>query len=190
MTKAQIIAKAMLTTLGIYAVFVILNVIIYSSVQTTPESSSLRFIISTVVCIVCLVPTAYYLIFRNDSFACRITGDQEGIEEDFNQRHYLIKAFRIGLVILGLLILVKSARDLMILVKYFPLTSIRLWITDVIEDKSIRDNLDLSVEVRRYISALFKLFVSVYLICGAPQLIRWHLKNSCLNKKTEGERNE
>jgi len=96
----------------------------------------------------------------------------------------------IGFVILGLLILVGSARDLMILVKYFPLTNIRLWVSDVIEDKSIRDNLDLSVEVKRYISALFKLFVSAYLICGAPQLVRWHLKRFCLNKKTEGLPNE
>jgi len=186
LTKAQIIAKTMLTTLGIYAAYVILNVIFNSSVRITPESSSLSFFIKITVCIICLVPAAYYLIFKNDSLACRITGDQEGIEEDFNQRHYLIKALRIGFVLLGLLILVKSARDLMVLVKYFPLTNIRLWITDVIEDKSIRDNLDLSREVKRYISALFKLLVSAYLICGAPQLIRWHLKRFCLNKKTEG----
>ena len=160
----------MLTTLGIYAVFVILNARFYP----VSDVSLLRHIISTVVCIVCLVLTAYYLIFKNDSLACRITGDQEGIEEDFNQRHYLIKALRIGLVILGLLILLSSIRDLMILIKYFPLTNIRLWVSDVIEDKSIRDSLDLSVEVKRYISALFKLFVSAYLICGVPQLVRWH----------------
>jgi hypothetical protein len=190
LTKNQIIAKAMLTTLGIYAVFIILNVIFYPSVQIPQESSLLGFFIKIIVCIICLVPIAYYLVFKNDALACRITGNQEGTEEDFNQGHYLIKTLRIGFVILGLLILVNSARDLMILVKYFPLTNIRLWITDVIEDKSIRDNLDLSVEVKRYISALFELLVSVYLICGAPQLIRWHLKRFCLNKKQKRLQNE
>jgi len=175
----------MLTTLGIYIAFIIFQVIIYP----ISDLSWLRFIINTAACTICLVPTAYYLIFKNDSLACRITGDQEGIEEDFNQRHYLIKAFCVGFVLLGLLILIASSRGLMILIKYFPLTNIRLWITNVIED-GIRDNLDLSREAKNYTFALIKLFMIIYLICGAPQLVRWHLKHFCLNKKQKGLQNE
>ena len=183
MTKNQITAKAMLTTLGIYAVFVTLNAIFYQFGRFRSESSLLRIIISSVLGVICLIPTAYYLIFKNDSLACRITGDQEGIEEDFNQRHYLIKALRIGFVLLGLLILVVSIRDLMMLVKCFSPINIRLWITNVIED-GVRGNLVFSREIERSVSALFKLLVSIYLICGAPQIVRWHLKNFCLNRKT------
>ena len=178
----------MLITLGIYAIVAFTNALKYSLHEgnyawALPLMAFLVFTVSFFV--------ACILIFKNDSLACKITGSQDDAE-DFDRKSYLIKSFRIAFVILGLLFLCSSntISETIKALQAFSFSNIRMWISAVIETKKITGNLDFSKRSIINITALFKLAVIVYLLCGAPHIIRWHLKNSCLNPKTEDLTNE
>jgi hypothetical protein len=171
----------MLTTLGIYAVVSFSSVLI-QTLQSQPHS--VIQLLSELLIIIMIFFIAWLFIFKNDSLARTIPGDHDDLQEIFDQRRYLIKALRIGFVLLGLLMLAGSIRYFGMLFKYFSMINIRLWISKVIETKSIADNLWLSTKAKRYIYGLFKLILIVYLLYGALHLIRWHTMR--LNEKTEG----
>lgn len=184
MTRMQITAKAMLTTLGIYA-----TVTFISSLKSISYRDNPVWLLLLSLCAMIITVIVFFvirlLIFKNDFLVSKITGPQDQTE-DFDQRIYLIKTFRIGFVILGLLLLCSSRTvyDTVKLLQAFSLPNIRLWIIDAIEAK-----LFFSKYTIIYIVNFLRLFVIIYLLFGASHIIRWHLKHSCLNN-TEGLTNE
>ena len=183
MTKNQIIAKAMLTTLGIYAVVDFISILGYSS-HVDILSWHILTIVSLIAVVLFFVIRTF--VFKNDSLASKIVGQAE-TSEDFDRKVYLIKAFRIAFTILGLLLL-SGSRIFLNAIKLLQALSppnIRAWITD-----AINKSFNISKDIDIYFIYFIKLFVIVYLLYGAPHIIRWHLKNSCLNQKPEGTTNE
>lgn len=178
----------MLTTLGIYAA-----VALIAGLQNIPSRAGHIWLM--LVCVLVLAAIVFYvirlLVLDNDSLVSKITAQQDQTE-DFDQRIYLIKAFRIAFVLLALLLLCSpsTVRVTFMMFKAFSLSNIRMWITDVIQTKGITGNLSFSRYTGMYIAGIIKLTVIAYLLSGATHIIRWHLKHSCLNQKTEGLTNE
>lgn len=187
MTKNHIIAKAMLTTLGIYAAVKFVVSLAYTPVE--PQNGWGMFLFVSLKCLAIFI-AFQILVFNNGTLASKIIGPQN-YTEDFDQRNYLIKAFRIGFVILGLLLLCSSRTilDIIRLLQTLSGPSIRMWITDVIETKWITGDLS-SRYTWPYIIAFIKLVVITYLLCGGSHIIRWHLKSSPINQVSEGLKNE
>ncbi|MCK5565934.1 MAG: hypothetical protein KAJ07_11865 [Planctomycetes bacterium] len=187
MTKNQIIAKAMLTTLGIYAAVAFAVNLRYGPANGGNRWALLLMIFVTAVAIFFVVRI---LVFNNDSLASKIVGPQDS-GEDFDRSDYLIKAFSVAFTILALLFLCSSStvRGVIKLLQALSLPNIRVWITDVIETKRITGNLTLTRYTGIYIDAFIKLIVITYLLSGARYITRWHLKNSC-SDNTEGVNNE
>ena len=178
----------MLTTLGIYAA-----VTFIVSLTNTPsmQKSVWRLPVSAFLAFISVFLVTRLLIFKNDFLVSKITGPQDQSEE-FDRTTYLIKAFRIAFVLLALLLLC-SSRTIYVTVKLLQalsLSNIRMWITDVIETKRITGNLSFSRYTGMYITGIIKLTVIAYMLSGTTYIIRWHLKHSCLNQKTEGLTNE
>ncbi len=187
MTKNHIIAKAMLTTLGLYAAFSFADSLRHSPSELEDPWILPMLVFATAVVIFYVVRI---LVFNNESLASKII-DQQDHTEDFDRAAYLIKAFRIGFVLLALLLLCSSGTifAISVLLKGFSLPNIRLWITDVIETKRITGNLALTRYTGTYITGIVKLTAITYLLSGGKYIINWHLKNSYL-KNTEGVNNE
>ena len=182
MTKNQIIAKAMLVVLGIYAIIAFTTALIYE----LGALGNVWVLLNVFLILAIIFFIAYTLIFKNDFLACKICGAQD-CAEDFDRRSYLVKTFRIAFVVLGLLFLCSSGtyNAILKLLPVISLPNIRMWISDVIVTKRITGNIDFSRKTVMNVSGLFRLIVTAYLLCGGKYIIGWHLKNSCLNPKTE-----
>jgi len=184
MTKMQITAKAMLTTLGIYAA-----VTFISSHNNIPYRENRLWLISLYAMMIVII--VYFvgrsLIFKNDFLISKILDPEEDAEE-FDRRMYLIKAFRIAFVLLALLLLCSSRTiyDTVKLLQMFSLPNIRMWIIDAIETGQF----NFSKYTFHYIVNFLRLSAIIYLLFGAPHIIRWHLRHSCLDQNTEGVQNE
>jgi hypothetical protein len=179
MTKNQIIAKAMLAALGIYAV------ITFSSSMISYLPSAVNIWVISLNLFVFLAVAFLVIrtfIFRNDGIARKITAPCEN-PEDFDRRSYLIKTFRIAFVILGLSLLCSSRTSLFI-ERFLPtlsLTQSRLWVNNLIHT----GRFDFTIYHLTSIVGLIKLLLIAYLLCGGSHIIGWHLKNSSLNPKEE-----
>lgn len=188
MTKYQIIAKVMLTTLGVYAVLGFISVLqhgLYSHLSLWLSALQAFLVLATVFLV------GMWLIFKNDSFACMIAGNENGWEE-FDRISYLIKSFRIGFAILGLIFLSSwgnisgLARNL----HAFSFGNIHLWVSNVIETKTLTGGMFGFQEIAVHTFALFKLAAAIYLLLGGVHIVRWHLRNSCFDQKNEELTNE
>ncbi|MCF7956325.1 MAG: hypothetical protein K9M75_11020 [Phycisphaerae bacterium] len=179
MSKNQIITKALLCTLGIYAVFGFTNALVSNMFQVDNG-----WAICTMVFLLLftVLPAARFLIFNNDKLACKIAGTGD-TNEDFDRRSYLIKSFRLAFVMLGLLLLLSGRTFFIIerLLQTLSLPNIRLWIKHLM----YTGDLNFSRRVLTDMSGLIKLAVIAYLLCGGSYVIRRHIKNGLLEKNDE-----
>lgn len=184
MTKNQIIAKAMLTSIGIYAVVVFSTSLVSNLAKAI---NTWAVLLNVFLLVVMLLIVGRLMIFKNDVFACRIAGDGRDTDQ-FDRRSYLIKSFRIAFVILGLLLLSspKTWTFLLGLLQTFSLPQLRLLMRNAIFNR----NINLSWAMAAGMWSILKLLIIAYLICGGSKLISWHLKNSNLNNTNEELVNE
>lgn len=184
MTKNQIIAKAMLSGLGIYAIVAFSTALVHSLNQANniwAVSTNIFLVVAALLLI------GRFMIFKNDGLACKIAGQARDAEQ-FDRRVYLIKTFRIALVILALSLLsyYRTFSTVMDFLQAFSLPQIRLWMRNLIHGGHIQ----LSWKYSTVVLELFKLAIIAYLLCGGFKLISWHLKNSNLNNSNEEPENE
>ena len=184
MTKNQIIAKAMLASLGIYAVVGFSTTLVYNLYQV---KGNWEVFTNVFLLVATLLLIGRFMIFKNYGFACKIAGP--GRETDqFDQRAYLIKTFRIAFVIIALSLLsyYRTFTTVMDFLQTFSLPQIRLWMRNAIYNRSI----NFSWTSLRITWEVLKLLLIAYLLCGGSKLIGWHLKNSNLNNTIEELTNE
>jgi hypothetical protein len=184
MTKNQIIAKAMLTTLGIYAFYTFSTALLSNlfQIKSAWGAPLIGFLFLITIFFVGRI-----LIFKNNKLACKITTKDDD-DEDFDRRNYLIKSFRISFVMLGLLLLCSNKTFFVIQMFFrsFSLPKIRAWIAYTIQTGDFK----LSGMSLTNISGFFKLILIAYLLVGGWYIIKWHLKNSHLNPINEELTNE
>lgn len=189
----QIFAKTVLTILGIYAVVNFYYLYPGQYTSQMEESTILREIMSFCAFTALAAFATYFMIFNNDSIAVKIAGLGEQLSRQ-SQTDLLSKSLRIGLVLAGLMLLPRSVPTIVKIPKIFFL--IRPAVNDIIISKSVPKILRLSyAQWYRNIYEFMKTILSIYLLCGAPHLVRWHVKHSLsreieiqITTKTNSER--
>lgn len=181
MTKNQIIAKAMLTGLGVWAVYFFIGVFrftLFPSVKPWLLSLQALLVFAAVWFVV------RRLVLNNDSLAYIIPGKEERSEE-FDRCDYLVKSFRIAFAILGLLFISSwgTLSSLTRNLQAFSLGNIRLWVNKVIETKTLTGGMFGLQETVLHAVVLFKLAVALYLLFGGVHIVKWHLRNSSFDQK-------
>jgi hypothetical protein len=175
MTRLQAISKTVLTVLGIYAVVVLGHSYPgrYFSPAIQPPFRIVLEILFFLAFMTLVAFAAYVMIFRNEALARAIVGEED-IAEPIDAS-LLAKSLRIGVVLAGLMLLPGSARFLVELLRLpFVLRPvINEWIVSGITSYLARFTWP-----QWYMMGfrLFRATLAVYLIAGAPHLVRLQVR--------------
>ena len=150
MTRMQIIAKTVLTVLGIHIVLTLYHFYLLRYVGPLGKLPVLLAQMVSCVSFTALVAfVAYLMVFNNDILALKMAGPGQEIDKRA-QMEWLTKSLRTGLVFAGLTLLPA----------FTP------------KGYSLND----SPIVTMFICA--KAVLTLYLICGAPHFVRWQARRS------------
>jgi hypothetical protein len=182
----QILARTLVTVLGIYAIVSIYASAIFSlTIAAREEPAFWRFIPLVFILIVLTVLFAFYGIFNN-SPAVRLIIGSANTQFTEEQKRWLIQSLRIGLVFLGLMLLPRALPGIVKIAK-IPFI-LRPMINDAIVTGGIPAQLKITATewVRNTYTYLLAAMV-FYLIAGAPNLVRWQLKHSAHEEPSPGQ---
>ena len=174
MAKMQIIAKAVLTVLGIYALVILLFSQRWFFLSS--QQSVLPKILYFAAFAVLTAFIVFFTIFSNDNLARKMAGPGDELNPAAKAL-WLTASLRLGLVFAGLMLLPDSIPTMAKILK-IPFL-IRPAVSQMFLFKSLPTVLNLPpAGWFRIICDFFKAILAVYLICGAPYFIRWQLKHS------------
>jgi hypothetical protein len=190
-TKMQIIAKAVLTFLGISAVVNLCqNLSILTSTTQAQDTSTLRVILFFPVFIILLIAIIYLLIFKNDRLACKMAGSGEKLNPE-SEALWLVISLRMVAISYGLILLSSSIPTILNIVAS-PLY-IRPLVSEIFTFRTFPKSLIFTPLQWSYMTYNFlKAILAGYLLYGGPQFISLQLNirktESLLNKNqyTEG----
>ena len=150
MTKMQIIAKTVLTVLGIHVVLTLYY--LYLARYVGPVEKLPILLAQAMFCVsftTLAALVACLMVFNNDSLARKMAGPGQEIDKRA-QMEWLTKSLRTGLVFAGLTLLPGF------MPKGYSLNDSRI--------------------VTMFICA--KAVLALYLVCGAPHFVRWQTRRS------------
>ena len=176
MTRVQIIAKTLLTVLGIYAVVTLYRFYLPRYAYLPDEMPIFQKLVLLCAFTVVVGFVAYFMVFNNNRLSGKLVGPGRPLDR-VTQASWLAKSLRIGLVFVGLMLIPDSIPVVIKTLKLFFL--IRTAVNDIMISKSIPKILDLSY--RQWLNVLYdflKALLALYLICGAPHFVRWQAKHS------------
>lgn len=177
MTKMQMIAKAGLVSLGIYAV---VNLCWYLThvIPSFNIPSPLIGILCFAVFAVFIAVITFYLIFNNDSLARKMAGPGDQLNPAAKTL-WLSSSLRVAAVFCGLILLsasIPTIRNILLV----PIR-IRPFINEIILfDRYPKPLLMPFSKWCRIIYNFLKLILAVYLLCGAPHFVRWQFRHSII----------
>jgi len=190
MTKMQIIAKSVLTVLGVYAVIVLYHYYPVHSGSATGRAAFGRNLAFFCVFTAFAAVAVYFLAFNNDELARKIAGP--GRREDRRiQTELLAKSLRVGLVFAGLMLLPKSIPAIL-----DAPSSLGTGLDNIFIFNRMPQVEGLFVgEQFKSIYGLFKAALAVYLVLGAPHFVRWQCncllrRTSCIEPAIDAESSE
>jgi hypothetical protein len=194
-TKMQIIAKAVLTFLGLSAfVNFSQNFTMTTYLTLAHDASALRFILFSLFVVILLIAIAYFLIFKNDWLACKIAGSGEKLDAE-SETLWLADSLRMVAIAYGLILLSGSVTTILnILALPFYL---RPLVNEIVAFGTFPKSLAFTPsQWSSIVYNLLQAILAVYLLYGWPQFIRFQLNlrksKSYLDKKLniEGIKNE
>lgn len=191
----QIIAKAVLTFLGLSAIASFGSHLSTLTAPTqTQGASTLRIISFLLVVILLIIVIAYFLIFKDDWLACKMAGAGEKLNPE-DEAIWLTGSLRMVAVLYGLILLATSMPTILNII-VSPLY-IRTLINEILTFRTFPKSLIFTSYQWSYMTYNFlKAILAVYLLYGWPQFIRLqlniHKTKSPLNQNryTEGIKNE
>jgi hypothetical protein len=178
-TKMQIIAKAVLTFLGLSALAnFCANLTRLPSLiwMQTRDASILLVVLFSLFVIILLIAIVYWLIIKNDWLVCKIAGSGEKLDLE-NETLWLAGSFRMVAVLYGLILLSGSITTILnILALPFYL---RPLVSETFTFRTFPKSLDFTPhQWSSMIYNFFKAILAVYLLYGWPQFIRLQLNLS------------
>ena len=195
MTKIEIIAKAVLTFLGLSA-FVNLsqNFRMMTSLSQTQDASVLRDILLSLLVTILLIATVYWLILKNDWLVHKIAGSSENLDPE-SETLWLTASLQMVAILYGLILLTGSIATIL------NILALPLYIRPLVNEIFTFGTFPKSIYPvpnpwSHAIYNLFRTFLTVYLLYGWPQFIRYQLNlrksKSSIDKNlnTEGTENE
>ncbi len=178
MTKMQAIAGTVLTVLGIYAVVILLGAYpgrhFLSGSPPTPFAIVLE-VVFFLAYVAFAAWLAYVTILNNAALARVITDDEDTGEPA--EAPFLVRSLRIGLILAGLMLLPRSIPFLLkVLALPFVLRPvINEWVVSGVLPSALR------VPWAQWYTTGFELFravLMVYLVVGAPRLVRSQVRRT------------
>jgi hypothetical protein len=195
-TKMQIIAKAVLTFLGLSAFIYCCSplLIVPYSIRVSDEASVLRIAMSLPLVIIFITAVVYLLVFKNDWLIHKMAGSGEKLDPE-TETLWLAASLRIVAILYGLILLTGS------IVTILNILALPVYIRPMINEIFTFKALPISIYPTpnpwsHTIYSLFRTFLAIYLLYGWPQFIRYQLNlresKSHLGKKLnmEGIKNE
>ena len=170
----QIIAKAVLTFLGISAlVNFCQNLSMLTSSTQTQDTSILRVILFLPAVIILLIAIVYLLIFKNDWLACKMAGTGEKLNHE-SETLWLAGSLRMVAISYGLILLAGSVTTILNILAS-PLY-IRPLVNEIFTFRAFPKSLvftphQWSSIVYNFLEAI----LAVYLLYGWPQFIHYQL---------------
>lgn len=177
MTKMQIIAKAGLVSLGIYAV---VNLCWYLThvIPSFYIPSPLIGIVCFAVLAVFIAVITFFLIFNNDSLARKMAGPGDQLNPA-DKTLWLSSSLRVAAVFCGLILLsvsIPTIRNILLV----PIR-IRPFINEIfLFDRYPKPLLMPFSKWCEIIYNFLKLILAAYLLCGAPHFVRWQFRHSII----------
>ena len=178
----QLITKAIITTIGVSTAAGFLRYV-YLFPRTADDTHILFLVISSLILLAFLSAVIYYLIFNND-WLVRIVapkGEAEGEAiAHADQQRTLAIWLRLLLVFYGLRFLAGRYNvikySVLKLLPHLNPVKIRAWIQGLFDGYYPRlSDLFSQAAITNYFDIL-TLALMVYLIIGAPHLVRWHVR--------------
>jgi len=179
MTKMQIIAKSVLTVLGVYAVIVMYYYYPVHFGSVTGRAALGWNLASFCVFTAFAALAVYFLAFNNNELARKIAGPGRW-EDRRTQAALLAKSLRVGLVFAGLMLLPRSIPAIL-----DAPSSIGTGLDNIfIFNRMPQVEGLFAWEQFKSIYGLFKAALAVYLVLGAPHFVRWQCNR--LLRQTSG----
>lgn len=178
MTKMHVLAKCVVTVLGVYLINVILGIypVIFSSGKIGPKAGAI-----IIICIYLLLCTViYFIFFRHWDFASKLAGPVKSGESPAAVSHS-IKALRIAIVFAGLMMLPGALQGLVHLLKLPAMLRALLFAAFGLEQFSHQLPKDGRTLVNT-LNSLVRVCLTVYLIIGAPSYVRWQVRKVTITK--------
>jgi hypothetical protein len=178
----QVLAKAALIVLGVYAILTLCNAYPSRYMYRHEQPAVVLEMLSLCTFAVLAALTVYFMIFKNTALSKRIAGPGE-ILDPGSQALWLVKSLRVGLVLAGLMLLPGSVPMIVKIPRIFFL--IRPALNDIIISKRVPNILRLSYsEWFKNIHGFLRAILAIYLIYGAPHFTRWQAKQDLHSQGT------
>lgn len=185
MSKLQLVTKAIITTLGLYAVFSLLTPVKYLVNLDGKAGHDVMRIVITAFLFGVTSAVAFYVLVLNNNWLVRIIAPKQDCLSLAQQRRTYVTWQRLLFVFYGLLLL----RGIFKTFKYMSYLSpakIRTFVQSTI-DGSVTSFADIFTPISIQIfSSVLLVGFTAYLIFGAPQLIKWNVKRlPSINDKSD-----
>ncbi len=174
MTKMQIIAKAVLTFIGLSAIVNLCqNLRTLISTTQAQDTSMFRIILFLPVFIISLIPIAYFLIFKNDWLVYKMAGSGENLNPE-RETLWLVVSLKLVAILYGLMLLLASIPTILNII-VLPL-HIRPLVNEIFTYKTFPKSLNFTPSQWSYMIYNFlQAILAAYLLYGWPQFIRFQL---------------
>jgi len=177
MNKMYSLARIVLIGLGLFIIIRLCS-ILYTSVvmllyhnQFVKWDATFIYIIGLLICLTVLGVVIYLLRYKVDVLANKMVG-VEDLPEPQTQVYWLPLAFRLVCVAAGLYFLCAFTAELI-----WVLHGIARQMTLKCEQNQLFTGQSY-ISWNRIFSSGIKLTAGIYLVCGAPHFVRWHVKKT------------
>jgi hypothetical protein len=184
MTRPYLIAKLILTAMGVYVLVRFIgaagSIFLRFGPKFTPENSSMIIFIITAELII-LIVVSLILLFRSDDLARIITGPGDDLCDKVNV-HSIIAAFRLTACFCGLLLVNSCIARLFY---YIP----AIFKGPILSYTTLQGQMS-QISPRLLTGALegiAYLILAAYLISGAAHYVRWQISKIAINKSSQKE---
>jgi hypothetical protein len=182
MTKMQIIAKAVLSALGIHIALVLsanienlLGIAFYRAADNPPILLSLACLTAYALLIAAV---SFWLVFNNNQLACRLAGHAQTLSHP-EQHRTLITSYRLALLLVGLFFLPEAIKTIVRFLSALWPPDLREAFTWLINTGTLPRNVNRpSSQWYALIAKNLTAALACYLILGAPHFVRWQLNHS------------
>ncbi len=174
MTKVQIAAKSLLTGLVVYAAVALLRPLAELSYCDAAARSPLMLLLAALY-VGLGIGAAWYVVAVSNRLVAG-TVDPDVLAPGRSQR-LLAQALTLTMVSVGLLLLPRAVPTLAAILE-LPFV-LRPVISEAIIERGLPSALQATAaEWLRRLYALVRMVLAIYLLCGAPQLVRWQVRRA------------
>lgn len=187
MTRMQTLAKSVLTSLGFMAL-----ASLPLAVPLTGGQASATSLHALIVLVVFLLQggIVYVLILENTALVRLIVPRET--EEEPAPPQWCEAVLRLGMILCGLLLLRGTSKYLLQALMFLVLpTGLRAFMQDIVTSgvvTTLRSWGDANAQITLWYT--IQGFAALYLICGAPQLVRWQIRQTTAHNRAHASHGE